>query len=298
MKQPKNDLGNAPLGGSSLSIAPESEFFRQADSADRHEPARSRHQGGFQLGATEHARSKIDRLLEDFNFNFNPQLNRQQVLALAACDYLREARNVLICGPAGVGKTHLAQALGQEACRQGYDVLFVATHKMLQHLAAGRADNSLERRLAVYLRPDLLILDDFGLRALPPPGPEDLYDVISERYEKGSILLTSNRAPQEWPGLFGDPLLAAAGLDRLGDRAEMLVIRGQSYRTVAGRPRAGSHAQAAPALDAHPEGNVANAAAAKGDAPLDDPLPALSSFPLHASPSDDRSPDSDVGTLN
>jgi DNA replication protein DnaC len=184
------------------------------------------------------------KTLEDFNFNFNPQLNRQQVLALAAGDYLREARNVLICGPSGVGKTHLAQALGQEACRQGYDVLFVATHKMLQHLAAGRADNSVERRLAVYLRPDLLILDDFGLRPLPPPGPEDLYDVISERYEKGSILLTSNRAPQEWPTLFGDPLLASAGLDRLGDRAEMLVIRGQSYRTVTAQARNASYPNA------------------------------------------------------
>lgn len=171
------------------------------------------------------------KTLEDFNFSFNPQLNRQHVLALAAGDYLRQRRNVLICGPSGVGKTHLAQALGQEACRQGYDVLFVSTHKMLQHLWAGRADNSLDRRLALYARADLLIMDDFALRPLTPTGAEDLYDVINERYEKGSILLTSNRAPQEWPDIFGNPLLASAGLDRLGDRAEMLVIRGQSYRT-------------------------------------------------------------------
>jgi DNA replication protein DnaC len=127
----------------------------------------------------------------------------------------------------------LAQALGQEACRQGYDVLFVNTHKMLQHLNAGRADNTFERRLAAYVRCDLLILDDFGLRALVAPGPEDLYDVINERYEKGSLLLTSNRAPEEWPALFGDPLLASAGLDRLNHRAELLVIRGESYRAQA-----------------------------------------------------------------
>lgn len=170
------------------------------------------------------------KTLESFSFTFNPSVNRQQLLALASCDYVRERRNVLVCGPSGVGKSHLAQALGQEACRQGYEVLFVNTHKMLGHLLGGRADGSVERRLLTYLRPDLLILDDFGLRPLVPPSPEDLYDVINERYEKGSILLTSNRSPQEWPSLFGDPLLASAGLDRLGDRAEIVVIRGQSYR--------------------------------------------------------------------
>jgi DNA replication protein DnaC len=101
---------------------------------------------------------------------------------------------------------------------------------MLQHLYGGRADGSLDRRLNSYLRPDLLILDDFGLKPLQPPGPEDLYDVINERYERGSILLTSNRAPNEWADLFLDPLLASAGLDRLLDRAEVLIIRGSSYR--------------------------------------------------------------------
>lgn len=181
------------------------------------------------------------KTLEDFSFAFNPGINRQQVLALAAGDYLRERRNVLICGPSGVGKSHLAQALGQEACRLGYEVLFANTHKMLQHIHGGRADNSHERRLNVYLRPDLLILDDFGLRALSPPSPGDLYDVINERYEKGSIVLTSNRSPKEWAGLFGDPLLASAGLDRLGDRAEMLVIQGESYRAQ-GRGSPGSPA--------------------------------------------------------
>ncbi|MDD5371114.1 MAG: ATP-binding protein, partial [Anaerolineaceae bacterium] len=84
--------------------------------------------------------------------------------------------------------------------------------------------------LGNFLRPDLLILDDFGLKPIQPPGPEDLYDVINERYERSSILLTSNRAPKEWPDLFLDPLLASAGLDRLLDRAEVVIIRGASYR--------------------------------------------------------------------
>ncbi len=171
------------------------------------------------------------KTLEGFDFNFNPNLNRQQILNLAACDYIREKRNLLVCGPTGVGKTHIAQALGQEAARQGFDVLFANVQKMLHHLNGGRADGSLERRLAAYLRPDLLILDDFGLKPIPAPGPEDLYDVINERYEHGSILLTSNRAPSELPDLFLDPLLASAGLDRLLDRAEIVIIRGPSYRS-------------------------------------------------------------------
>jgi DNA replication protein DnaC len=172
-----------------------------------------------------------DKTLETFDFTFNPGINRQRVYDLATCQFIHEKRNVLLCGPTGVGKTHLAQALAHSACRQDLDVVFTSAHAMLRHLHAGRADGTYERRLASYVRPDLLVIDDFGLKPLTSPGPEDLYDVINERYEKGSILITSNRAPGEWAGWFADPLLASAGLDRLAHNAYVLIITGASYRT-------------------------------------------------------------------
>jgi DNA replication protein DnaC len=143
----------------------------------------------------------------------------------------------------GRAKTHLAHALVHAACRQGFQALFTTTHKMLQYLHGGRADGSWERRLQSYLRPDLLVLDDFGLKPLQAPAPADLYDVIDGRYEHGSIVLTSNRAPAEWPDLFLDPLLASAGLDRLSDQAEVLIITGSSYRA---HGRSTEHQGAAP----------------------------------------------------
>ncbi len=178
-------------------------------------------------------RSKLNssKTLDGFDFNANPNLNRQAVLELASCDFIRRKVNLLVCGPTGTGKSHLASAIGHEAARPGFSVLFANTHKMLQDLRGGRADGSLDKRLALYLRPDLLILDDFGLKPLAEQSREDLYDVIVERYEQRSILLTSNRAPDEWLDWFGDPLLASAAFDRLVHRAEKLVIVGESFRT-------------------------------------------------------------------
>jgi DNA replication protein DnaC len=170
------------------------------------------------------------KTLESFDFTFNPSISRQQLYDLATCSFIREHRNVLICGQTGVGKSHLGQALAHEAARKGFDILFTSAHQMLMHINAGRADGSYEKRLAAYTKPRLLVIDDFGLKPLPPSGPADLYDVINERYERASIVLTSNRAPSEWPDLFSNPLLASAGLDRLAHRAIVLLISGRSYR--------------------------------------------------------------------
>lgn len=170
------------------------------------------------------------KTLEAFDFGFNPTINRQLVFDLATCQFVRQRRNVLVCGQTGVGKSHLVHALAHEAARQGFAVLYTTADQMLAHLHGGRADGTFEKRLQSYLAPDLLIVDDFGLKPLPPTGPIDLYDVINGRYERGAIALTSNRAPEEWPELFGDPLLANAGLDRLAHRATVLLITGRSYR--------------------------------------------------------------------
>jgi DNA replication protein DnaC len=177
-------------------------------------------------------RSNLDpaKTLETFNFSFNASINRRQIYDLATGTYVERAEGVFVEGPSGVGKTHLAQALGHEALRRGRDVLFVRTSSMLQHLNGGRADGTYERRLLVYLRPDVLILDDFGLKPMRPPASEDLYEVIDGRYGRGSIILTTNRAFSEWPELFDQPILASAAIDRLAHGATRITITGDSYR--------------------------------------------------------------------
>jgi len=176
------------------------------------------------------------KTLESFDFGFNPTINRQQLFDLATCTFIRQKRNALICGQTGVGKTHLALALAHEAARQGFEVLYTTADQLLRHLHAGRADDSIDKRLAGYLTPDLLVIDDYGLKPPPSTGAVDLYDVVNGRYEKGSIALTSNRAPEELAEAWGDPLLAQAGLDRLVHRASVLLMTGPSYRLKDTRP--------------------------------------------------------------
>jgi len=172
-----------------------------------------------------------EKTLEGFDFAFNTRVKRGAVTDLATCLFIEKKEHVLIYGPAGVGKTHLAQALGHEACRRGYTTLFVKSAKMLRSLFAARADQSWERRLKKYVKPDLLIIDDFGLTTLSPIQAEDFYEVVTERHLRSSLIITSNRPPQDWIGLFPDPVLANSALDRLSHHGHHIMIDdGESYR--------------------------------------------------------------------
>lgn len=168
--------------------------------------------------------------IEDFDFQFNPNVPKAKVLDLATCQFVERRGNVLIIGQTGVGKSHLAQALGQRACRAGYNALYVAAHDLLTQLRASRADQSHEKKLGRFTAPDLLIIDDIGLRPLSGDEPLDLYEVIRRRYERGAMIVTSNRALEEWYPLFGDALLASAAMDRLLHHAHVIDIDGESYR--------------------------------------------------------------------
>ncbi len=171
-----------------------------------------------------------ERTLEDFDFAFNPSIPKTRVIDLATCAFVRKRENVLLIGPAGVGKSHLAQAIGHRACRGGHKVLCVGANDMMKQLRAARGSGTYDRRLLRFTTPDVLIIDDLGLRPLKGDEPLDLYEIIRQRYERGSIVLTSNRAVDELAALFGDALLASAAMDRLVHHSHVLIIEGDSYR--------------------------------------------------------------------
>ena len=172
--------------------------------------------------------------LEDFEWSFNAQVPKSKIVDLATCGFVAKRENVLLIGPTGVGKSHIAQAIGERACRAGHSVHYTSAHDLLAQLRAARADASLERRMLRFTAPDLLIVDDLGLSPLDRDEPLDLYEIIRTRYERGSMIVTSNRAIEEWYPLFLDDLMASAAMDRLLHHAHVVVLEGNSYRNPPG----------------------------------------------------------------
>jgi DNA replication protein DnaC len=171
-----------------------------------------------------------EQVFENFDWDAPVTFDRNRVKDLFGLGFIERREDVILLGPVGVGKTFVASALGHSACRAGHHVLFLRADRMLRLIHQSRADHSTERVLRKLLAPDVLIIDDFGLRRLDPRQSSDFYDVVIERHRRATTIVTSNRTIEEWVPLFDDPILAQSALDRLAHNAHQVVIEGDSYR--------------------------------------------------------------------
>lgn len=175
------------------------------------------------------ARFETAATIEDFDFAYNPKIPAAQIRDLAALRFLDAGESIVLHGPVGVGKSHIAQALGHAACRHGNSVMFTKTSRLLADLSGGHADRSWEARLRRWARPTLLILDDFAMREFTVTQADDLYELISERAGR-SIIMTANRSAEDWYQLFPNPVVAESILDRVVNTAHHIHMAGRSYR--------------------------------------------------------------------
>jgi DNA replication protein DnaC len=179
---------------------------------------------------TKAAGFRDHKTLEDFDWTFNPAIKRQQMYELASGQFIRQRRDVLLVGPPGLGKSHLAQAIGYHIIKAGFQVLYCSIFDLVHQLQAEQSPAQLDRTLARYLKPDLLVIDDMGLKILPPKSGEVLFEIVMRRYENRSTLMTSNRPIEEWGKLLNDVPAATAILDRFLHHAEIIAMKGRSYR--------------------------------------------------------------------
>jgi len=179
---------------------------------------------------TRAAEFKTLKTLEDFDWRFNDTISRKDIYELATCNFIRKGTDVLLIGPPGVGKTHLAQAIGYEAIKQGFTVRYRSIFDLVADFLSEEALAKRDKTLRQYLKPDLLIIDDMGLKQLPKHAGEYLFEVIMRRYETRSTIMTSNRPTEDWGKLLQDVPTASAILDRFLHHAQLIAINGKSYR--------------------------------------------------------------------
>lgn len=170
------------------------------------------------------------KTIDDFDWSFNPSIKKKQVFDLATCRFVRETRDVLFLGPPGVGKSFLAQAIGYQAIKCGFAVLYRSIFDVIRDFLHDEALGGEEKIMARYLKPDLLIIDDMGMKQLPKRSGEYLFEIVMRRYETRSTIMTSNRPLEDWGKLIGDVPSATAILDRFLHHAEIVTITGRSYR--------------------------------------------------------------------
>lgn len=176
------------------------------------------------------AKLTMQKTLDNYDFTYQPELDKKLINELASCRFIIEKKNIILMGKPGVGKTHLANAIGLEAIKQGYKVIFIHVNDLIDRLYASKADGTYQHALKSFLLVDLLILDELGFKKIPNSGLDDFFEIIRRRYENGSLIITTNRSFEDWAQIFGDLVLASAIIDRVVHYAYILKITGESYR--------------------------------------------------------------------
>lgn len=178
------------------------------------------------------SKSKLDasKIIDNYDFTYQPELNRKQIIEISSCRFITERRNIIFIGNPGVGKTHLANAIGIEAVKKGYKVLFIHASDVVSKLVASKGDGTYGSVMKNLMSVDLLIIDEVGFKKIALSFVDEFFEIIRQRYENGSVIITTNRPFEEWANIFGDAVLASAIVDRLVHHAFLIKINGRSYR--------------------------------------------------------------------
>lgn len=177
------------------------------------------------------AKLPAHKTVEDFDFSYQPSIDKKMINDCLTCSFIKEKKNIVFIGNPGTGKTHLSTAVAIQALKKNHKVLFTSVSEMLHTLHSAKADNSYYNKLNFFITPDLLVLDELGFKKMPNYSADDFFDVISRRYEKGSIIITTNKPFELWADIFTDAILSSAILDRIVHYSIIFNIKGNSYRT-------------------------------------------------------------------